>query len=181
MSSLEIIAVILQLIKKLNRAGSWCGETHIQKSLYFLKELTEAPFEFDFILYKHGPYSFELHDELVSINADGLLGLEPMPAPYGPSWIVTDSGERIIAKLKEAVLRLDSAIDFICDKLGEKTVAELERLGTALMISKGHWSESVPMRAKQLCSLKPHIVEERAISAIKTIDELRLEWANSPE
>ena len=51
--------VITKLIETLRERGSWCGETHVQKAAFFLQELMEVPMRFNFILYKHGPFSFE--------------------------------------------------------------------------------------------------------------------------
>ena len=44
-------AVLMSLIKKMKEAGSWCGETHIQKSAYFLQALLEVPIEYQFYLF----------------------------------------------------------------------------------------------------------------------------------
>lgn len=77
-------AVLLSLVEKLRQAGSWCGETHVQKATYFLQEVAGVPLGFPFILYKHGPFSFDLRDELTAMRADGFLTLEPRD-PYGAS------------------------------------------------------------------------------------------------
>jgi hypothetical protein len=53
-------ALVGAIIKELADAGSWCGETHIQKTAYVAKELLGVPIAASFILYKHGPYSFDL-------------------------------------------------------------------------------------------------------------------------
>ena len=63
--------VMLSLIRSLRENGSWCGETHIQKAAYFLKTVTAVPLKFEFILYKHGPFSFDLRDHLGNL-IDGL-------------------------------------------------------------------------------------------------------------
>jgi hypothetical protein len=76
-------AVLAGLARRLDERGSWSGETHLQKAAYLLHELTDVPFEFEFILYKHGPFSFELRDELSAMRADRLLERQPQPAPMG--------------------------------------------------------------------------------------------------
>lgn len=48
-------AILLALIQRLREKGSWCGETHIQKSAYFLQELLGVPLDLNVIFYKHGP------------------------------------------------------------------------------------------------------------------------------
>ena len=60
MNRLSQDAVLVGLARRLYEQGSWTGETHIQKAAYLLHELRDVPFDFAFILYKHGPFSFEL-------------------------------------------------------------------------------------------------------------------------
>ena len=57
-------AIILKLLDSFKKHGSWCGETHIQKSAYCLKEIAGVPLDYEFILYKNGPFSFDLRDDL---------------------------------------------------------------------------------------------------------------------
>lgn len=60
MERLNRAAVLLNLVETLRSKGSWASETHFQKAAYFLQELLRVPLEFEFILYKHGPFSFGL-------------------------------------------------------------------------------------------------------------------------
>ncbi len=78
--------LLLHMIGRLIEKGSWFGETHIQKCIYFLQEYYHVPSGYEYILYKHGPFSFELRDELTVMRADGLLSLIPRP-PYGYSFL----------------------------------------------------------------------------------------------
>ena len=64
MTRLQRVAVLTKLTEKLHESGSWCGETHLQKAAYFLQELFNVLLVYEFILYKHGPFSFALRDEL---------------------------------------------------------------------------------------------------------------------
>jgi hypothetical protein len=91
MKRLQRESVIIELADQLRAYGSWCGETNIQKATYFLQTLFDPELEFDFILHRHGPFSFELRDELLSMRGDGLLKLEPAN-PYGPRIKPTDTG-----------------------------------------------------------------------------------------
>jgi hypothetical protein len=72
MERLQRASILLTLNEELRRAGSWAGETHMQKATYFLQELTRIPLEFDFVLYKHGPFSFDLRDEGLERTATAL-------------------------------------------------------------------------------------------------------------
>src|SRR5438093_5216592 len=94
MERLERDAILLSLLDSLKANGSWCGETHIQKATYFLQELVKVPLEFSFILYKHGPFSFDLSDELTAMRADSLLKIQPQ-GQYGPSLSLTEGSEQL--------------------------------------------------------------------------------------
>jgi hypothetical protein len=85
MNRLAQEAVIVGLAKRLADTGSWTGETHLQKAAYLLSELRGVDFDFDFILYKHGPFSFELRDELAGMQAEGPLQLFPQPPLWPPA------------------------------------------------------------------------------------------------
>lgn len=49
MEGLQRAAVVFSLIDALSAAGSWCGETHIQKATYFLQEMLDVQLGYDFI------------------------------------------------------------------------------------------------------------------------------------
>ena len=98
MERINNILVILKLIESLKRHGSWCGETHVQKAIFSLQELKGIPLEFQFVLYKHGPFSFDLRDELTAMRADGLISFKIVNESYGPQLVISDRGEEIKRK-----------------------------------------------------------------------------------
>ena len=92
MERLQRASVLLTLNEELRKAGSWAGETHMQKAVFFLQELMNIPLDFDFVLYKHGPFSFDLRDELTFMRAQGYFRLEPQ-YPYGPTLVGGEKSE----------------------------------------------------------------------------------------
>jgi len=171
-------AVILALANGLIERGSWCGETHLQKATYFLEELTSVPLKLGFVLYKHGPFSFELRDEITAMRADGLLKLLLRPYPYGPSLHVADSGHRLQQRWPKCIEKYAANIAFVADRLGDLGVAELERLATALYVTRKHPRQSIKKRTSSLCALKPHISSEDAQAAVGEVDKMIAEWAH---
>lgn len=166
-------AVILKLIEDLKGAGSWCGETHIQKTMYFLQEAVGVELGYDFIMYKHGPYSFELSDSLVSLRANGVVELIPQQYPYGPSFALTEVGKILFEKYQSDLGEDIPKIEGIVAKLGKKKVVELERLGTALYVSRKIGAgKDIESRAKQINRLKPHISRTKAIEALREVEEI---------
>ena len=85
---------ISNLISALRSNGSWAGETHLQKATYLLQEVTGVPLGFKFVLYKHGPYSFELTEELGLLKSAGVVISEPQPS-YGAKLAAAKSLEEL--------------------------------------------------------------------------------------
>ena len=172
MNRLRKAVLLTHLIEGLCERGNWCGETHLQKTAFFVQELMGVPLEFRFILYKHGPFSFDLRDELTALRANGLLGLEPRS--YGAQLVLNkDQCEYIQSLYPKTLKRHEKSIDFVAERLGGKGVVELERLATAFYVGqrlvKG---ESVDARAKKVTELKPHITTEKARDAVRKVDRI---------
>jgi uncharacterized protein YwgA len=175
MNELTQKTILVGLAKRLADKGSWAGETHLQKAAYLLSELRSVDFNFDFILYKHGPFSFELHDELASLRAEGLIeGFAPSPR-YGPRLLVTARGEKLEQRFEKTMQRYGESLDWITDILGDRGVADLERLATAMWMTRQSPGSSVRSRAEALSGVKPHISLDAAIESVEEIDRLLVE------
>lgn len=173
MKRLRRDALLVTLIEGLRKEESWCGETHVQKTAYFLQELLRVPLGFDFILYKHGPYSFDLSAALTQMRADGTVKLIPQ-WPYGPT-LEPDATSDLLKKLyPKTIQKYQQQIQFISEKLGQKNVAELERLGTALYVTlEGTAGNKLESRAKRINKLKPHVSLDKAREAVTELDSIR--------
>lgn len=173
MNRLAQDAVLVGLARRLRDNGSWTGETHIQKAAYLLHGLLGVPFDFNFILYKHGPFSFELRDELGTMGADRLIEREPQPAPFGPRLAVTQRGTELEHRFQRTMRNYGPSLDWIATRLGDRGVLELERLATALWVTREMPNgASVQERAEALNELKPHVSLVAAEEAVEEIDEL---------
>jgi len=171
MNRLAQEAVLAGLTRRLDKNGSWSGETHIQKVAYVLRELADVPFQFNFILYKHGPFSFELRDELSSMRADGFLERQPQ-LPYGPRILVTERGRNLEERFRRTMSTYGRKLDWVAERLAQKNVLELERLATALWVTRQHPRSRVDRRARTLSVIKPHVSREEALSSVHEIDAL---------
>lgn len=180
MNSQQRAVVLLDLLDALRQRGSWCGETHLQKATYFLEEMCGAPLGFTFVLYRHGPYSFDLSDELTALRADLLLGLQTRP-PYGPTFVLGENAARMLENFAITRQRYEPHIRFVADQLGSSRVVDLERLATALYVTR----ESAPgtaieTRAARLNQLKPHIPIDLAARAVLDVDGMIQKAAELP-
>ncbi|MCH8027159.1 MAG: hypothetical protein IID63_03445 [candidate division Zixibacteria bacterium] len=178
MESVVRNCVILELVEQLQFKHSWCGETHIQKATYFLQELTKVETNFDYVLYKHGPFSFDLRDELSSLTANRLVDWHPQ-SPYGSKCHVTSNGKELKSVLNELINEYDLAIEFVSEHLARENVAELERLGTALYFIKSDSSLNSEALARKVHEIKPHVSYAEAYKAVTRVRELEDEWASS--
>lgn len=171
MKRLQRAAVLAELVVKLRKHGSWCGETHVQKATYLLQELAGIDVGYDFVLYKHGPFAFDLRDDLGSFSVDGILQYEPRQPPYGPRIAITGEAETVQRLYPKTLERVTGNVEFVAEKIDGRGVVELERLATALYVTK-NFDGDVESRAQQLCELKPHVPRKLAIRAVEEIDEI---------
>jgi hypothetical protein len=182
MPNIEQSGLILALANALREHGSWAGETHIQKAGYLLQHLVNVPLGVNFILYKHGPFSFlykhgpfsfNLRAQLAEMESEQFVTWEPRPFPYGPTMMPGRSGELLLA-VASSPKQYHAQIDFVAEKLANKRVTDLERLAAALYVTQepGVAREQRPARIN---ALKPHVTIQDAVAAVEEIDHLQTE------
>lgn len=169
MNRLERAAILSYLVKALRGLGSWTGETHVQKAAYLLQHAASVPLGYEFVLYKHGPFSFDFHDELDELGADGLLVVEPQGYPYGPKLGVTSIGQRNLELRSDTVQRYQDVIDRVAAFVGSRGVGALERLATAFLMHEQSPKASDDELAEHLVAVKPHVGRFDALSAVREI------------
>ncbi len=164
--------VFLDFIDLLKSSGSWCGETHVQKGTYFLQEVTKVPLGFEFVFYKHGPYSFDLNDEITSLMADLMLAVKARE-PYGPTILLGENSQSFLDRYPRTRKQFRHQAEFIAARLGKKNVKELERLATALFVTRNELPRaSLEARASRVNELKPHFTLDEARAAVAEVDGL---------
>ena len=161
-------ALVCSLVKAMREEKSWVGETHIQKCVYFLQEMLKAPVGYDYILYKHGPYCFDLQRELAVMRARRQLSIEPR-YPYGPSLCLGPRGEFNLHR----AARHQDAVNFVARKFSTRDVRELERLSTAFFVQTRNPNLEGSAVVSRICELKPHIGDAEAWEAVSEISQLR--------
>lgn len=156
-------ALILAVVERLSSHGSWTGRTHVQKALSLVSEAAGQSLPFTFVLYKHGPYSFDLADELQQMKSYGALSGEAK-APYGESFKLGSNADFV--KMQWALSAAeDATVKRVCEFIGSKGVTELERLATAAWIRSREKIQDPASVASRLNQLKPHVSKESAAVA----------------
>jgi hypothetical protein len=164
-------AILLNLIEALS-TGSWCGETHVQKATYFLQHGVGVPLEFEFVLYKHGPFSFDLRQELGEMRGASLIEVLPRPLPYGPSLSLGPSAAALVKVYPKTLKKYLKQVEAVADFFKQKYAVDVERLGTALYVTREWPKLSSEERASKIVELKPHITESDAQKAVAVVDKL---------
>lgn len=171
-------AVILQLVLKLREHDNWCGKTVVQKAAYFVDILSGHRLGFDFVLYKHGPYSFDLADTMGVMNSLEYIKFEVAHPQYGPRIKPLDDARDILLKKYGALAeKLEREIDFVTNKLADCGIAAVERLSTALYFTRQERVEGTEAKILKIREVKPHISEAEAANAVTQVDKILEEWA----
>jgi uncharacterized protein YwgA len=173
MNRLQRAAVLTELMDHLRAHGSWCGETHVQKAVYFLQDVLRVPTGFEYILYKYGPYSFDLTEELTALRADYLIQLDHKSPGYGPALVPTATSAALRERYPKTLDEYRAQIAFLAEVFDSKGVADLEKLATALYVTR-ELAEGADCsgRARRLCELKPHVSQSDALAAIQQFDRI---------
>lgn len=170
--SLERKAFLVKVVEYLQELESWCGETHIQKNVFFSQHFKKIPLNYDFILYKHGPFSFELRDELISMVADKFFTVE-VRNPFGASYMKGPLANKLEERYFGKIQSYFNASRDILNKFGKKNVKELEKLATVLFFLEKEGSSNYDSLARKITELKSHISEEEVKVSIKEINDLK--------
>jgi len=171
-------AAILRLILQLRENGNWCGKTVVQKAAYFVEILSGHRFGFDFVLYKHGPYSFDLADTMGVMNSLEYIKFEVSHPQYGPRIKPLDDAPDILLKKYGGLAeQLEREINFVANKLADCGIAAVERLSTALFFTRQEPIQGTESRILKIREVKPHISEVDAANAVAQVDKILEEWS----
>jgi hypothetical protein len=156
-------ALILAVVEGLQQQGSWTGKTHVQKALFLLGASGVLEVPFPFVLYKHGPYSFDAEEELEQMKSYAALDCRTVEG-YG---VVLSPGSNapLVKRLCPLPAAVQEAVDFVCLSVGRKKVAELEPLATAAWIRTRERLVEPAAVVERLRQLKPHVGPREAEEA----------------
>ena len=156
---------IIAAVAALKTAGSWTGKTHVQKTLALTSLLGEDALPFEFVLYKHGPFSFDVDhelDQMQSYNAIDVISV----AQYGTT-IKIEKGSSFPKEYGDADPIILARIQAVANFNGSRGVVDLEALATSTWIRKKEGIGSDAAVLARLKDLKPHLAEGVADRGVK--------------
>lgn len=169
LGELREAAVIATLIDRVAGTGRFCGETLVQKSVFFLKELFHIPISAAFQLYYYGPFSFDLREQLQGMQADDFVKVKPHQ--FGATFVPSERYALLQRQFPKTIEKHEHAIGFVVRELATRGVGQLEPLATALFLTRQNPNGSVEERARELHAVKPHVDLPVAIQSVRQIDE----------
>lgn len=149
----------LSAIAALNEVGKGESRTHIHKLLYFAQRWGIVEETFPYSLYLHGPYSYDLDQELLELEAFKKVKKFRDPAGYGARYKV--DGIEVSEQLKR-----------LAQWLGPKSTRILEALATAEYVEEADESKCVAA----VREVKPHLTEAEVRAAVDEIRQRRPEF-----
>ena len=167
------IAVILQLMNEMWYQSKWCSESTIQMHVFFLQELMKVPLEFEFVLYRGAPFSFELSYLFPEMNSAKSIELVPQPRSR-PQIKVTERGVRFYSAFDHDIAQYKTKIAFVPTTFRNKGVDELAlvAIGFYVTMEFENCKNRIRERADRLVELEPHFDLSEAVDAINEVDEI---------
>lgn len=172
MKRMQKAALISEMLDRMIEKGSWAGETHLQKCLFFLQEMRDVSTGYVFQIHHYGPYSFDLSDEIVQLKVDRLIVPSPRPYPYGPSLAPSELNHRFRKYFPKTLGKYTDDIDFVVNHFGDLNANELGELSTAYYFILQDKTSSDEEIAKKVNKAKPYISIPDGTEATKKVREI---------
>lgn len=166
-------AWILHAIDLLNKHDSWCGRIHIHKLLYLTHRLLHADLPFSFQLYRFGPYSFDLDNDLRALTSFGIVEQQLRSEAYGPTHRPMANWHSI-SELQEIPPAEKDKLAKMAELIGDSPSGELELVATCLW---GEVDQLISGDDAKLVSwvqsVKPRYSKEKVAEALNTLRSMQ--------
>ena len=173
MKRLQKAALIVEMLDKMIKKGSWAGETHLQKCLFLLQNMSNVPIGYEFRLYKYGPFSFDLRDDLVQLQAEGVLNLSPRSSSYGSSLEPSRPSLLLLHKhFPNTLKKYQHEICFVADQFGDMNARDLERYATVYHFFLKDSNSSNEEIGEMVNGVKPYITISEGAKTARHIRDI---------
>src|SRR5260221_4023756 len=161
-------AILGRVGKRVEATNHFCGETLLQKSAYFLKEMFGAPISAPFRIYYYGPFSFDLRDTLVMMEVLDIA--QTAPHEWGATYKIGKRYEQVERQFHRTLERVEPGIDWGLRELAPLGVKDLEPLATAPFLRRENAKASLDDLAQRPHQIKPHVSVDAARRAIPPVE-----------
>lgn len=175
MNRLQRVSLLAELMDRLIEQGSCCSETLAQKMSFLFQELLGVPLGFDFILYRHGPFSFELTDELTAMRADEQLVFRERAFPFAPDLVPADASKDLRKRFSNVVARYARELEFVSEHLAVKDGTEIESLAMALFVQNELPFGDADDHVRRLCEIDRYLAASQAAVILSALTKIKYE------
>lgn len=167
-------ALILFIVRKLSEQKGWHGTLFVQRFIYLLQELLDVPLDLFFILYKHGPYSFELEEILTFLLERRFLKLKVPRNQLSPTLVPGRHAAYYDKKFKMEKSLLDPKVAWLIEKVNKIPFGELTLVTYALYMLKQLQSQGKDEKdlVSEMHKLRPVFSEKAITEAADTLKQL---------
>jgi uncharacterized protein len=136
------------IVSLLSTSRAKLGKIQLQKLVYFAQN-NGLPLKYTFQIYHYGPYSFELSNDLGSLDALEIVNIQNDPNGYGFQVSTGKFADKFVLPVK-----YQKKLDRVIDQFGSESTAKLEVKATI------HFVSSVVTSKKQIIE-KVHALKPR--------------------
>jgi len=140
------------IVSLVNMSRMKLGKIQLQKLVYFAQN-AGLPLKYKFEIYHYGPYSFELSNDLGSLDALEIVNIQSDPSGYGFNISLGKFADRFTLKGK-----FQKTIDAVIEQFGANSTAELEVKATIHFVSSVVSGKKLVLQKVQ--ALKPRFTKE---------------------
>lgn len=163
-NQMDRVATIAEIVRK---AHGPRGRTALMKGLYFLQELKKVPLGYSFRLYTYGPFDADVLEDLRYAESLGAVSstVVSYPGGYGYEVKALECAPQVVARGKDFVAAHEHQVQWVVDKFGQKSAADLEILSTLVYVDHEFRDDRRTADISDLIAtvheVKPHHTTER--------------------
>jgi len=159
--------------------SSRMGRTALMKYMYLLQTVRRVPLGYHFTLYSYGPFDSDVLGDLSLAEALEAVKTEVKlySGGYGYKIRPARNADWLKRRTEKLLLRYTKDVDWVIDKFGSLSSAELELVGTIVYVDRESASGKRPgleKIAKLVHELKPHFSEEKVLRYARQLADDRL-------
>ncbi len=152
------------------------GRTALMKYMYFLQTLRDVPLGYNFSLYTYGPFDPDVLSDLdlsVAMKISRST-LEQYPGGYGYKIRAGENANGIKKEKKKFISKYQKDIDWLFEKFGTYSSAELELVSTIVYVDREFSAKKTKDKNDALLEsvreIKPHFDKEKIRKFIENLN-----------
>jgi hypothetical protein len=160
--------------------GGYMGRTALMKYMYLLQTVRGVPLGYHFTLYSYGPFDSDVLVDLSVAEAFEAVEseLELYSGGYGYKIRPADNSKWLEKRFEKFLTRYHKDVDWVINRFGSLTSAELELVGTIVYVDRevvsGKRRLDLVQVARMVHEVKPHFSQDKVLKYARQLANDRL-------